>query len=292
MRVGRRKARYATFTALLAAAGVAHADYKDDYSRGLKAYEDGQFAEARTLMQQALSDHPQAAERVKLYGMVFKPYVPQHYLGMAAYKLNDCATALAQWNSAENRQVIGQLSDLAGEEQRGAAACGQKAVAKTEPPPTTSPVGNDAGKSETVAKTESKTEPPAKTNVADSKSAKPPVVQPPPVKPAPPADKPAVAVVKSGPPEPLLQAFDNYLAGRYADVARINPDSYADTRARFHAYLVRAASRYTQSRLSGDEEMLKGARADVLAARQLDGRTLPDATLFSPAFRAFFAENR
>jgi hypothetical protein len=118
------------------------------------------------------------------------------------------------------------------------------------------------------------------------------VVTPPsPPKPVPPVEKPVekpVAAEKTAPPEALVQAFDQYLAGRYAEVARINPDTYADAHARFHAYLVRSAAKYTQARMATDETMLAAARADAAAARALDGRTTPDATLFSPAFREFY----
>ena len=137
--------------------------------------------------------------------------------------------------------------------------------------------------------------PPAKTVVSDNTPPKPVVPpakppEPPPKTTTPPIEKPVV-VAKNTPPEPLVQAFDNYLAGRYGEVARINPDAYADTRSRFHAYLVRAASRYTLSKISADPEMLKSARADAAEARVLDSRTTPDITLFSPGFRAFFQES-
>jgi len=264
----------------LLVASAAHADYKDDYAHGLKAYRDGQFAEARKLMQQALEDHAEPATKIRLYGQVYEAYLPQHYLGMAAFKLGDCNTAVAQWSSAPNKQIVAQLPEISSEEQRSFASCGPK-VAKTEdkPPPPVTP-----------------TEPPKKTEdkpktVAIEKPVEPVVVPkpPPPKPPPPPEDKPPVA--KSGPPEPLLQAFESYLAGRYADVARINPDSYADSRARFHAYLVRAAAKFTLARIASDDALLKSARADAAAAHALDARTQPDTTLFSPGFRTFFQES-
>jgi len=262
---------------LCAASSAAHADYKDDYAHGLKAYRDGQYAEARSLMQQALEDHAEPAAKIRLYGQVYEPYLPQHYLGMAALKMGDCSTAVAQWNSAPNKQIVGQLPDIGGEEQRGIASCGNKLVKADEKP--VQPV--EPPKPET---------PQVKPPIADSK---PPVAppKPPPPKPMPQPEEKPVAT-KSGPPEPLVQAFDSYMAGRYTEVARINPDSYADTRARFHAYLVRAASKYTLSRIQVDDALLKSAQADVTAARALDARTAPDAALFSPDFRAFFQEGR
>jgi hypothetical protein len=290
VRAGKRQRRSLIALALLALAATAHADYKDDYAHGIKAFRDGQYAEARKLMQQALDEHAEPAVKIRLYGQVYEPYLPQHYVGMAAFKLGDCATALAQWDSPANRQIASQLPEIGGEEQRNAATCGQKAVAKTEDKPTKPP--------EPVApKTTVAENPPPKTAVVENTAPKP--VVPPPKPPEPPAkistppvekppvEKPVVAA-RNTPPEPLVQAFDNYLAGRYAEVARISPDAYADTHTRFHAYLVRAASKYTLARIADDAEMLKGARADAAAARALDARTVPDATLFSPGFRTFF----
>lgn len=270
MRAGNRPPLCSMALALLAIATVARADYKDDYAHGIKAFRDGQYAEARKLVQQALDEHAEPAVKIRLYGQVYEPYLPQHYVGMAAFKLGDCATALSQWNSPANRQIAAMLPEISGEEQRNATTCAPK---RTENPP-------------------------PKTVIADNPTPKPVVPPPKPPEPVvkpvspivekPPVEKPVV--VKTTPPEPLVQAFDNYLAGRYAEVARINPDAYADTRSRFHAYLVRAASRYTLSRISGDEQMLKNAGADAAAARTLEPRIAPDATLFSPAFRTFFQQ--
>jgi hypothetical protein len=289
----------------LCAATLAHADYKDNYALGLKAYNDGDYAKARELMQQALAEHAEPAARVRLYGQRWEPYVPQYYLGMVAFKQGDCSTALAQWNAPASRQVVAQLAEINSAQQRDAAACEQKTVAKVEEKP-----------KPPVAET-----PPAKATVAETPPPKAAPNQPAPVQPATPkpldttpeaapptkrvdvaAAKPAPPVVappvakppptSNAPPAPLEEAFDNYLAGRYAKVVRLNPESLTDTRARCHAYLVRAAARFTLGEISNDNGELDGARADARAARALDGRATPDAALFSPRFRAFFLETR
>src|SRR4030095_1123675 len=119
------------------------------------------------------------------------------------------------------------------------------------------------------------TVPPAKrVDVAVAKPT-PPVVTPPVAKPPPPSN---------APPAPLEEALENYLAGRYAKVVRLNPEAIPDSRARFHAYLVRAAARFTLAQISNDNAELDGARADARSARALDGRATPDAALFSPRF--------
>jgi hypothetical protein len=112
----------------------------------------------------------------------------------------------------------------------------------------------------------------------------PPPVAPQVAKPPPPQN--------NTPPAPLEEAFDNYLAGRYAKVVRLNPEAIPESRARFHAYLVRAAARFTLAQISNDNTELEGARSDARAARALDGGATPDAALFSPRFRTFFLESR
>ena len=133
-------------------------------------------------------------------------------------------------------------------------------------------------------------EPPVTKPVVKNTPPPPPVVKPPPPEKPAPVEKPPV-VAKNEPPQPLVQAFDEYLAGHYTDVARINPEAYADAKARYHAFLVRAASKFTLGKLDGDEQLLAAARSDAKAARALDAGT-PDASLFSPAFRAFYQDNR
>jgi hypothetical protein len=279
----RAPARFGIFRVLIALpavlAGVAaHADYKDTYARGLREYEDGHFDEARTLMKQALDEHAEPAARLRLYGQVYKPYLPQHYLGMAAFKLGDCAAALVQWNDPQNRGVLPIVPEAEAEEIQAKPGCEAK-VAKKEEKPAPPPPVDTAPKPADTTKVAKNTPPPP-----------PPVVKPPVDKPPVP-EKPPVAA-KNEPPQPLVQAFDDYLAGHYAEVARIDPESYADTHARFHAYLVRAAAKYTLSKLSADAQMLGAARADAHAAHALDARTQPDATLFSPGFRAFYTDAR
>jgi hypothetical protein len=257
---------------LLLGSGSVLADYKDDYAHGVKSYEAGDYASAQKEIQQALDAHAEPAVRMRLYGQVFAPYLPQHYLGLIALKQGDCAGVRAHWDSSENKQILLQLPDIAGEEQSAGAACA-KTVAKNEPPKPTVP--------------DKPVEPPPK-NVAVNTPPKP-VAPPTPPKPVekPPVEKPPVAE-RAPPPDALVQAFDQYLGGKYAEVARINPDAYGDAHARVHAYLVRAAAKYTQARIAADDSLLASAKADAAAARALDAHLTPDATLFSPAFREFY----
>jgi len=260
----------------LGASTLARADYKDDYAHGVKAYKDGQYAQARELLQQALDAHAEPAAKIRLYGQVYDSYLPQHYAGMAAAKLGDCGYATSVWGSAANQQIIGQFGDLAADER---ATCAGKTVAKIEPPKPALP-------EKPPEKPPLEDKPPPKEVAINTPPPKP--VAPPPPPPPKPVEKPVVAE-KAAPPEALVQAFDEYLGGKYVEVARINPDAYTDSHARLHAYLVRAAAKYTQARMAADDALLASAKADAAAARALDAQLTPDATLFSPAFREFYA---
>jgi len=277
--------------ALIAIATSAHADYKDSYMRGKRAYEDGDYAKAHELLQQALSEHAEPSARFNPYGKVYTPYIPQHYLGLVALKQGDCAGVRTQWGSSDNRQIMLQLPDIAVEEEKSGATCAGKIAANppAETAPAKPPVA-EASKTLTppVEKPPLRPEPaPPKVEPAPQK----PVVANESVKPAPPPKPIEKPPEKTAPPDALVQAFEQFLSGRYAEAGKINAENYSDVRARFHAYLVRAAAKYTQARMAGDDALLQSARTDAAAARALDARAAPDAVLFSPAFREFYGES-
>lgn len=267
--------------ALVLLAPVAvHADYKDSYGRGLNAVKDGKWSEARTLMQEALADNATPAARVRLYGTRFEAYVPQYYLGLAAYKLGDCGTALAQWKDGASQSIVAGMGELKAEQQKGQAACESRLAqqgAPTKPEPV-APTQPEPAKPE-PAKPEPKPEPP---KPAPPKP-EPPKPEPRPVEPEP---RPAVPVA-SRVSKPLLEAYGNYLRGNYAPVAMIDADRFAE-RERPQALLVRAAAHFIQAELAADAAQLEAARADVRALRTLAPALKPDATLFSPRFAKFY----
>jgi len=277
VRAGSRQRGIALGLVTLLAAGTACADYKDTYSRGLEAVRDGDWNEVKRRMREAIAEQATPATRVRLYGQRWEAYVPQYYLGLAAFKQGDCAGALREWRSAANAGVIGSVPALKAEQDKNAATCESRVAQETPPakPPVSQPVSP----------------PPVAPPVTPSKpETKPVETRPPEPKPEPP--KPAPTPIGQRVPAPLLDAYRAWLAGRYADVARINPDTYADAKAKAQAYLVRAAARHLQAELDGDAQALEAARADVRAVRALDARLVPDSVLFSPRFRVFYGATR
>ena len=284
--VPRVRARW-LLVALALVSATAQADYRENYAKALKAYQSGSLQEAQALFAQAAAEHPEPQERIKLYGLRFEPYLPQHYLGLIAAQLGDCGRARVQWGAAGNADVVAKVGDAAADEKSAAAKCGG-AIAQSKPmvPDATPTNPTSPQVVSTPTKPATPSPPPNKpavlppTVVAVNKPSEPAVSKPAPQEA--PAEKPAPE--KSAPPDQLVLTFESFLGGRLTEVSRINPDAYADARARFHAYLVRSGARYTLSQLNGDQGLLDAARADARAAKQLNASASPDAVLFSPRF--------
>lgn len=284
MRAGSFLRRSVVGLALMLVGVSVHAEYKYDYSHGLQALDAHEYAKARQLIQQALDDHPEPATRIRLYGQVWQPYLPQYYLGLTAFQQGDCETAIAQWNAPASRAVVAQVPAIAAAQTRDSEICRNKiAAASPKKPPALPYAGKAVAENPRVAK---QTEP-ANTEIGRNATVgKNVAIDRSPVAPA----KPATP--GNQPPQPLVDAFREYLAGNYAQVAHIDPDSYAQPRPRFHAWLVRAASKFTLARISDDAVMLDSARADVRSARALGSGATPDSEFFSPTFRAFYRDSK
>ncbi len=236
------------------AAAPAHAEFQDDYALGLKAIDDGRLQEARGYLEKALAAQSEPVDKVVLNGNNTQPYLPYHFLGFIAYKLGECDAAKAQWDSPANRRMVGRLTQIRQQEQSLMESCRPRNAAKQE---TASPPAT----------------PPASAPAAASASAE-------------------NAASEHVPPPRLVRAVDNYLAGRYVDATRIEPESFPAARTRFHAFLIRAAARFTLAQINGDKMLLAAARADAHSAQVLDAKAVLDEALYSPKFRAFYAQAR
>lgn len=291
----RRTGSRALFAALLSLAAVpAWADFKEDYALGLHAIDQGDYAAARKYLERALEAQADPVDKIVLNGSVEQPYLPHHFLGIVAYKLGDCDAARAQWNNPVNRRMVGRLTPIVQQEHRLADSCKPQQAESTEKSTST-----PAAAASEAAPPVTPTPAPAPAPVAVER--RPPAAEPASPRPPSPArpgdgedrkdagDRKADAAERSPPPR-LVRALDDYLTGRYAEAARIDPEALPQARARFHALLIRAAARYTIAQLGGDKAALAAARADAAAAFRLDPRTAPDEMVFSPAFRSFYAQ--
>ena len=240
---------------------AARADFADDYIAGLAALDHGEYALAAQYLKKALQAQPNPVSRVMIEDNP-QPYLPHHFLGMAQFKLGACAAAKAEWNDPMNLRMLGRLRQLRAQEEQLQGQC------------------------QPAAGAEAKSTTPPSTQVAETPVATPAAVAAPAPAAPPPKPKPA-SPAPPGPPQSLVRAFDDLMAGRYASAAKLDADSLSGTRARFQAYLLRSAARFALAR-SGDKGQLDAARRDAHAAQALD-KSAPDERVFSPAFRAFYA---
>jgi hypothetical protein len=247
--------------AALLVAMPAWADFASDYVAGLAALDHGDYAQAEQYLKKALDAQSNPVGSVNIGGNE-QPYLPHHFLGMVAFRRGDCTTAGAEWGSAMNRRMLARFNQLRLQEQQLLGKCQPRAA------------GND--------------EKPATGQVPSSSNPESQAAPGNPVAAAPTGDtvKPT-ATAHAAPPASLVRTFDDYVAGRYSQAARIDPAVLTDPRARFHAYLLRSAARFALVRLGADKVLLDDARHDASAAKALE-RTVPDAAVFSSSFRAFY----
>lgn len=107
---------------LLVFVSTAEAEFKRNYTVAKKSFEDGNYSEAVKKFSDAISDNPDSAARVKLYGMRYDSYIPHYFLGESYFKLNDCTSALAAWDKALESGVI-QGQDEFGSMQSNMQSC-------------------------------------------------------------------------------------------------------------------------------------------------------------------------
>jgi len=94
-------------------APASYADFKDAYKDGVRAAEDQNWALVESKMREALSAEPTPQAKVRLYGMRFEPYIPHHYLALAASARNNCAVALAALNNSAHQSALSGARDAA-----------------------------------------------------------------------------------------------------------------------------------------------------------------------------------
>lgn len=272
------------------AAPDAQADWRKDYDRGLKAVEDGAWADAEAAFRSALNEDGQPNARKRFQGVVIKLYVPHYYAGLAAYRQGNCQRALDYWGNAASAAVVAGQAELNSVQSRATADCRTRLAATAAPAPAPVVAATKPPVSQ-VPPPPASTRPASTptTSTATPSPTKPSAIVTAPAKPAPTPVEPAKAAATPA-PAALVTAVEAYLAGRYAAVVQVDPAGLPDARAKAQALLLRAASRYALSELGQDPRLLEMARQDVRAARAASGTLTPDEVIFSPRFRAFWRQ--
>jgi hypothetical protein len=300
----RSAAALVLLAALLAATpAAAQGNFREAYARGKEAAANSRWSEVEARMREAIAAEPTPQARVRIYGMRFEPYVPQYFLGLAAYRQGNCAEAQRQWTHAPTAAILQGDATLKGVVEQGLADCGkrqpqlaqQPAAPAARPPaqpapaaPTTQPA--PAGSAQREPPAAPATRPAA---VPAAEPARPTAAAQPRPTPAPAAPAPAPVAASRAPPA-LVAAVEAFIAGRVDASANLDLAPFNDPKARFHALLLRAAARHALSLAGGEraEALLAGAQADIRAARALAAGQAPDPALFSPRFRRLYDATR
>lgn len=126
--------------------GMARADYKDSFRKGIEAVDRKRWDDVARHMKEAIAGNPTEGERIKLYGLRFEPYFPHFYLGAAYLNLGNCDAAVKAFETSRSQGAIRSTPQYA-ELVDGLKSCeGQVAAKPTSPPPPTTapkPVGPD-----------------------------------------------------------------------------------------------------------------------------------------------------
>lgn len=271
---------------------VVQADFRA-YARGQEAAADGRWSEVETDMQQALAENAQPKARVRLYGQRFAPYVPQYYLGLAAYRQGDCQSALRWFGESAAAAVIGQVGEFKSVADAARADCNTKLAAKpaggTDKPATTrpevsKPLVTPAEVPRTASSTASK--PTTVTSTPTIPSRAQSTVSN--ASPAASSNLPASTI-----PGALQSALTQWLAGRNREVAA-GSVAGLQGRALAHLHLLRAAAAFSQSEIevANATGLRAQATQEVRKARLAFPAINPDPGFFSPRFRTFFAATR
>ena len=285
---------------LLLVAGRAGADYKDNFKKGMDAYDHKRWDEVVRQMRSAIGDHPAEGERIKLYGLRFEMYFPYFYLGAAYLNQGKCSEAVQAFKASESQGAIRNTPKYAElvdglKSCEGVAPAPQVAQFPSTRPPTAPP-------SAPPATFPTNSPPPTPLPTPAPTLAPTPAPTPTPGRAPSPRPSPTFAPTPTPtpikpllPPTELLNGARAYFDGRYQDaVDLLSRSGGLRGRAAAQSLLLRSAARFALFKVGGekDADLHRQATADAAASRRADATLIPDAEAFSPQFVEFFRASR
>jgi hypothetical protein len=130
--------RNLTIVGLLLLSVFAKADFKESYKDGVRAAGSANWAVVEAKMREALASEPNPQAKVRLYGMRFEPYLPHHYLALAAAARGNCQAALTAINNSAHQSALNQAKEgaaLKAAETQIKSKCQSTPSAPTLPTP-------------------------------------------------------------------------------------------------------------------------------------------------------------
>ena len=87
-------------------AAVASADYRASFERGIKAIDNKDWVGAIGAMKESIAEKSSEGERILIYGMRFKLYLPHYSLGLAYFNTGNCDAAMKAWAESEKQGAV------------------------------------------------------------------------------------------------------------------------------------------------------------------------------------------
>ncbi len=286
------------------AACFANADFKDDYTSGVKAADKANWANARAKMQSALASEPNPQARVRLYGMVFSAYIPHYYLALASFKLGDCNAAKAALSNSAHLAIMREAKGVEAELAQSKlilAQCGAKPNLPAPPVPNLPPIETipttpntgqaeaARAQAEALAQAQAKAQAQAalekrqrEAKIAADALAAQQTRESEVTAPAP--------VVKPPAPAALTSIANSYFSGNLPEAARANVEGLTG-KALAHALLLRAAAKHGIYQQQGGKnaQQLIDLKADLTSAKRADASAKPTVRYFNRDFISLYA---
>jgi hypothetical protein len=97
--------------AMFAFGAVASADYRASFERGIKAIDNKDWSGAIEALRGAVAEKSAEGERVLIYGMRYKAYLPHYYLGLAYFNTGNCEAAMKAWAESERQGPVREAAE-------------------------------------------------------------------------------------------------------------------------------------------------------------------------------------
>ncbi len=91
--------------------GTAFADYRESYEKGIKAVDQNDWGRAMESLRTAVTEKAVEGERVLIYGMRYKPYLPHYYLGLAYFSTGNCPAATKAWAESDRQGPVRETAE-------------------------------------------------------------------------------------------------------------------------------------------------------------------------------------
>lgn len=118
------------FVVSIGLAAPALADYRVSYRSAILAIDGQRWSEAVMYLREALEENSvEGDEEVVISGSRKEPYLPLYYIGLAYFRMGDCARATGAWQLAKTSEEVFAYPRLARTMNAGMAACDKKAGA-------------------------------------------------------------------------------------------------------------------------------------------------------------------